>query len=277
MTSARAHAKLNLSLVVGPLRADGMHAVATVIQAIDFHDDVELEHAPEVAVVGFEDDTLVREALESIARRAGVAPEWRARIEKRIPVAAGLGGGSSDAAAALRLANGQLAKPLEPEVLHELAAGLGADVPSFLHEGAQLATGTGTELQPLDLPTEYAVLLVLADGTRKESTAAVYRSFDARRGFVGFDDRRRELLDALELVDEPVDLARLPRNDLASSDLAHELERLGAFRADVTGAGPAVYGLFEDEPAASRAASSLRRVGPTWLARPVAGGSPPGG
>jgi 4-diphosphocytidyl-2-C-methyl-D-erythritol kinase len=277
VTSASAHAKLNLSLVVGPPRADGMHAVATVIQAIDLHDDVELEQAPELAVEGFEDDTLVRAALESIARRAGVAPDWRARIEKRIPVAAGLGGGSSDAAAALRLANGHLAEPLEPEVLHELAAGLGADVPFFLHEGAQLAIGTGTELQPLDLPTEYAVLVVLADGARKESTAAVYRSFEARRGFVGFDERRRELLDALEHVEEPVDLSRLPRNDLASSDLADELERLGAFRADVTGAGPAVYGLFEDEPAASRAASSLRRVGPTWLAQPVAGGSPPGG
>jgi 4-diphosphocytidyl-2-C-methyl-D-erythritol kinase len=254
-----------------------MHEVATVLQAIDLHDDVELEHAPELAVEGFEDDTLVRAALESIARRAGVAPDWRARIEKRIPVAAGLGGGSSDAAAALRLANGQLAEPVEPGVLHELAAGLGADVPFFLHEGAQLAIGTGTELQPQDLPTEYAVLVVLPDGARKESTAAVYRSFEARRGFVGFDERRRELLDALEHVEEPVDLARLPRNDLASSHLAGELERLGAFRVDVTGAGPAVYGLFEDEPAARRAASSLRRVGPTWLAQPVAGGSPPGG
>jgi 4-diphosphocytidyl-2-C-methyl-D-erythritol kinase len=277
VTSARAHAKLNLSLVVGPPRAHGMHEVATVLQAIDLHDDVELEHARELAVVGFEGDTLVRAALESIARSAGVAPDWRACIEKRIPVAAGLGGGSSDAAAALRLANGLLARPLEPDVLHELAAGLGADVPFFLHEGAQLAIGTGTELQPLDLPTEYAVLVVLADGARKESTAAVYRSFDARRGFVEFDERRRELLDALEHVEEPVDLARLPRNDLASSHLAGELERLGAFRVDVTGAGPAVYGLFEDEPAARRAASSLRRVGPTWLAQPVAGGSPPGG
>jgi 4-diphosphocytidyl-2-C-methyl-D-erythritol kinase len=277
VTSARAHAKLNLSLVVGPLRADGMHEVATVIQAIDLHDDVALEQAPELAVTGFEDDTLVRAALESIARRAGVAPEWRARIEKRIPVAAGLGGGSSDAAAALRLANEHLVEPLEPDVLHELAAGLGADVPFFLRQGTQLATDTGTKLDRLDLPTEYAALVVLADGARKESTAAVYRSFDARRGFVGFDERRRELLEALEHVEGPVDLAPLPKNDLASSALADELERLGAFRADVTGAGPAVYGLFEDEPAARRAASSLRRVGPTWLARPVAGGSPPGG
>ena len=277
MSSTSAHAKLNLSLVVGPLRADGKHELVTVIQAIDLHDDVELEPARALTVEGFDDDTLVRAALESIARRAGAAPDWRARIEKRIPVAAGLGGGSSDAAAALRLANALLADPLEPEALHELAAGLGADVPFFLHGGLQLAVGDGSELRQLGLPTEYAVLVVLEEGARKESTAAVYRSFDERGASLGFDERRRDLLRALELVDEPADLVRLPRNDLAASKLSEELERLGAFRADVSGAGPAVYGLFEDEPAARRAASSLRRVGPTWLARPVAGGSHPGG
>ena len=276
MTRGLAYAKLNLALVVGPLRADGKHEVATVIQAIDLHDHVEIEAAATLTVEGFEDDALVRAGLESIARRAGVDPHWRAHIEKRIPVAAGLGGGSSDAAAALRLANALLAEPLPLEALHELAAALGADVPFFLHEGAQLATGDGTELTPLQLPTDYVVLVVLAEGARKESTAAVYRSFDERSGSDGFDARRGELLRVIGRVDVPTDLARLPRNDLASSELSEELERLGACRADVTGAGPAVYGLFDDEPAARRAASSLRRVGSTWVTRPVAGGSPPG-
>jgi 4-diphosphocytidyl-2-C-methyl-D-erythritol kinase len=277
VTHARAHAKLNLALVVGPLRPDGKHEVATILQAIDLYDDVELEAAPALVVEGFEDDTLVRDALESIAARAGVAPSWRARIEKRIPVAAGLGGGSSDAAAALTLANAQLGGPLPPEALHELAAGLGADVPFFLRAAPQLGTGDGTDLAPLELPAAYTVLLVVVEGARKESTAAVYRSFDERRGSEGFDERRNELLRVLEQVYEPADLARLPHNDLASSTLSEELRRLGAFRADVTGAGPAVYGLFEDEPAARRAAAALRRVGPTWLARPVDGGSRPGG
>lgn len=276
MTRAKAYAKLNLTLVAGPLRPDGKHEVATILQAIDLHDDVELERAPALTVEGFDDDTIVRAALESIARQARVTPRWRARIEKRIPVAAGLGGGSSDAAAALRLANAQLAEPLPAEALGELATELGADVPFFLHEGAQLASADGTELAPLELPTEYVVLVVLAEGARKESTAAVYRSFDERGGYEGFDERRSELLRALENVEEPADLARLPRNDLASSELSEELEGLGAFRADVTGAGPAVYGLFQDGPAARRAASSLRRVGPTWLVRPVVGASPPG-
>jgi 4-diphosphocytidyl-2-C-methyl-D-erythritol kinase len=266
----KAHAKLNLALVVGPLRPDGKHEVATVLQAIDLHDDLELGPASELGVEGFPEDTLVRSALEALAAAAGVAPRWRARIEKRIPVAAGLGGGSSDAAAALRLANPLLPEPLEPDCLHELAAGLGADVPFFLRDGAQLATGDGTELSPVELPCDYVVLLVIPREERKESTAFVYRGFDERRGAEGFGDRRTILLDTLDRLEGARDLARLPRNELASSPLSAELERLGAFRADVTGAGPAVYGLFEREEHARDAASLLASAGRTFLSRPVA-------
>ena len=266
---ASAYAKLNLALVVGPLRSDGKHEVVTVMQAIDLHDDVELEPARGLAVDGFEDDTLVRGALEALAERAGVAPAWRVRLEKRIPVAAGLGGGSSDAAAALRLANDLFAEPLPLEELHEIASRLGADIPFFLHEGSQLATGDGSELSALELPTDYAVLVVLPAGEHKESTASVYRRFDERRGYEGFEERRAELRRVLEGAEVAQDLSRLPANDLAWSSLSDEFVRLGAFRSDVTGSGPAVYGLFEDEPAARRAVLSLHRVGPTWVSRPL--------
>ena len=101
MTELRAPAKLNLALVVGPLRPDGRHEVATVLQAIDLCDDIELEPADSLVVEGFAEDTIVRAALIRLAEAAGVTPGWRVRIEKRIPVAGGLGGGSSDAAAAL--------------------------------------------------------------------------------------------------------------------------------------------------------------------------------
>jgi 4-diphosphocytidyl-2-C-methyl-D-erythritol kinase len=265
----KAHAKLNLALVVGPLRPDGKHDVATVLQAIDLHDDVELQPADELAVEGFPDDTIVRAALEALGAAAGVEPRWRARIEKRIPVAAGLGGGSSDAAAALRLANALLPEPLASGGLHDLAAGIGADVPFFLDGGARLATGDGTELSPLDLPRDYLVLLVLPSGERKESTAAVYRAFDERGGADGFEERRAALVDEISGIENAGDLARLPPNDLASSRLTAELARLGAFRSEVTGAGPTVYGLFEREEQAREAASSLATEGRTLLARPV--------
>jgi 4-diphosphocytidyl-2-C-methyl-D-erythritol kinase len=269
VSGTKAFAKLNLALVVGPLRSDGKHEVVTVLQAIDLHDDVELEPASELAVEGFAGDTLVRASLEALARAASVEPAWRARIEKRIPVAAGLGGGSSNAATALRLANETLPEPLPAATLHELAATLGADVPFFLRTGPQLATGDGTELAPLDLPSDYVVVL-LPSAEAKTSTESVYRAFDERDGAEGFEERRALLLDSLAARD----LRRLPANDLASSPLAAELSRLGAFRADVTGAGPAIYGLFEDERDARRAAEALAAAGRTWLARPVGGRDP---
>jgi 4-diphosphocytidyl-2-C-methyl-D-erythritol kinase len=272
VSGTKAYAKLNVALVVGPLRSDGKHDVVSVLHAIDLHDDVELEPANALAVEGFGGDTLVRAALEALALEAAVEPAWRARIEKRIPLAAGLGGGSSDAAAALRLANATLPEPLPAETLDQLAATLGADVPFFLRTGPQLATGDGTELASLDLPTDYAVLVVLPSGVTKTSTESVYAAFDQRGGAEGYEERRASLLESLAARD----LAQLPPNDLASSPFSAELSRLGAFRADVTGAGPAVYGLFEDEGGARGAAAALATAGRTWLARPVGGPDPIG-
>ena len=150
MRRAPATAKLNLALVVGPARDDGRHEVVTILQRLDLADRIAVEPAAKLRVEGFAEDTLVRRALESVAAAAQVEPRWRATISKRIPVAAGLGGGSSDAAAALSLANETLDEPLAPERLQELAACLGADVPFFLTAGPQLARGTGTELEQLD-------------------------------------------------------------------------------------------------------------------------------
>jgi 4-diphosphocytidyl-2-C-methyl-D-erythritol kinase len=271
---ASAHAKINLGLVVGPRRPDGKHEVETVLHAIDLHDDIALEAADELVIEGFAEDLLVREALTTLARATGVTPAWKVRIEKRIPVAAGLGGGSSDAATALRLANELLGSPLRREGLHAVAAGVGSDVPFFLHGGAQLATGSGTELKPLDLPGGYAVLLVLPEDRTKESTAAVYRDFDARGGANGFAERAAAFRQALGRIRMPRDLAALPPNDLATSPLVPALTALGAFRADVTGAGPAVYGLFDTRDAAESAAEALRDEGRAWVAQPIAGADP---
>jgi 4-diphosphocytidyl-2-C-methyl-D-erythritol kinase len=253
---ASAPAKINLALVVGELRPEGKHEVATVLQRIDLADDISLEPADEVEVRGFAEDTLVRDALSAIGATA------RVRIEKRIPVGAGLGGGSSDAATALRLANELLPEPLQPRRLHEAAAALGADVPFFLAEGPQLGTGDGTDLSPVSLPSDYTVVLVLPGQGQKSSTASVYAAFTRREGFA---ERRAALYAALEAGD----LSALPPNDLASSPIAGELRELGAFRADVTGAGPAVYGLFAEATQAEAARKELASRGRTWLAKPA--------
>lgn len=275
MTPARvvAAAKINLALVVGPRRGDGLHEVATVLQRLDLCDRLELEPAAELTVEGFSGDSIVRTALERLAAEAGVEPCWHIRLSKEIPVAAGLGGGSADAAAALRLANETLADPLEPEGLHALAASVGADAPFFLEPGPKLAEGAGERLTPLDLPQDFWILLVLPAGSAKRSTAAVYSRFDELGGGSGFEGRKRELLARLELCRRPRHLATLPPNDLAEaagrSPILADLGRAGAFRADVSGAGPALYGLFHRREKARAAARSLVGVGRTWVVAPV--------
>ncbi|MGZ4333380.1 MAG: 4-(cytidine 5'-diphospho)-2-C-methyl-D-erythritol kinase [Gaiellaceae bacterium] len=269
MSRAPAPAKINLALVVGPPRDDGKHEVLTVLQRIDLVDRIELTEASALGIEGFVDDTLVRTALLELARSAGVEPHWRVQIEKKIPVAAGLGGGSSDAATALRLANATLAEPLPTEELHTVAARIGADVPFFLADGPQLGSGDGSELQQLDLPQDFWVVVLLPHGAAKTSTADVYAAFDARHDVAGFAERRQSLLDGLAAVKRPRDLAALPPNDLTSSPLAEAIRAAGAFRADVSGAGPALYGLFHHRRDADAARRSVRRLGQTWLAAPA--------
>ena len=269
MNRAAAPAKINLALVVGPTRPDGKHEVATVLQRIDLADRVALAPAASLTVTGFAGDTLVRGALLALAEAAGVQPRWHATITKNIPVAAGLGGGSSDAATALRLANETLDAPLPPADLSALAATLGADVPFFLADGPQLGRGDGSEVAPLDLPQDFWIVLALPVGPVKESTAAVYARFDEREGASGWEKRRAALEEALAAVTRPRDLAVLPPNDLASSPLAARLQELGAFRADVSGAGPAVYGLFHHRRHASAAARALSAQARTWVTVPA--------
>ena len=269
MTRAPATAKVNLALVVGRAGANGKHELTTVYQRLDLADRLAIEPAATTTVSGFPDDTLVRRALDELAAASGSLHGWRAQLAKRIPVAAGLGGGSSDAATALRLANETLSQPLRPPDLRELAASLGADVPFFLEQGPQLGEGDGSKLTPLELPQDYWVVLVHPHGARKEATAAVYAQFDEREGDKGYRNRRAALRRALSQVTRARDLAALPPNDLASSVLAGELLRLGAFRADVAGAGPAVYGLFQHLDRARAARRAIASSGRTWLTVPA--------
>jgi len=263
--SGAAPAKINLGLAVGPLRPDGLHEVATIMQRLDLADTISLEPAAALTVEGFAGDTLVRAALEALAGAAGVEPRWRARIDKQVPVSAGLGGGSSDAASALRLGNALLAEPLPPARLGGLARGLGSDVPFFLESGAKLATGDGTTLEPADLPRNYSVVLLLAHGAHKPSTASVYARFDRAAGF----EERRARLRALAAAGQRADLGALPGNDLARSPHCERLRALGAFHAAVSGAGPTVYGLFADRERAAQARAALGELGSTWLAAPA--------
>ena len=147
--------KINLSLRVGPRRADGYHELATVLAALPLGDSLELEPAASTRVEApglAGGDALVTRALGLLAARAGHAAGWRVHIDKHAPVGAGIGGGSADAGAALRLANATLPEPLAADELLALAAEVGSDVPFFASGlDAALARGRGELLEPCAL------------------------------------------------------------------------------------------------------------------------------
>ncbi len=237
MKSVAAHAKVNLALVVGGLREDGLHEVATIVQPVELADELQLTIGAEagITVTGFDEDTLVRSALAALADAAGVEPCWHIHVDKRIPVAAGLGGGSADAAAALAAVNPELPRPLPRERLAEVAAGIGSDVPALLAGGAVLAEGAGERVRVLELPTAYWIALALPHGVAKASTEEVYSRFDELGGGAGFADRREAVLGALGTLREPRDFTALPPNDLARAAGRPRPPRLASRRGSVQG------------------------------------------
>jgi 4-diphosphocytidyl-2-C-methyl-D-erythritol kinase len=182
-----ARAKLNLVLRITGRRADGYHLLETLFHALELHDDLVLERAAggiELQVtaddarlqVGAGPDNLVVRALQRFTEVVGGGGGFRARLRKRIPHGGGLGGGSSDAAAALRLANALHGEPLSHDQLAQLGVALGADVPFFLRGGSQWGRGIGEELTPASVPPLHFVLLLPPFGC---PTAEVYKSHAA--------------------------------------------------------------------------------------------------
>jgi 4-diphosphocytidyl-2-C-methyl-D-erythritol kinase len=182
-----AHAKLNLGLRIVGRRADGYHLLDTVFHALALADDLHLSLRPEggadelyvtadepAFAVAAGPDNLVQKALRHFAAACGYRGAFKAALHKRIPHGGGLGGGSSDAAAALRLANHLLGTPVDPDALATLAVGLGADVPFFLRGDSQRGQGIGDQLSPAEVAARSFVLLVPPFGC---PTADVYKSF----------------------------------------------------------------------------------------------------
>jgi 4-diphosphocytidyl-2-C-methyl-D-erythritol kinase len=262
---ARAPAKLNLCLYLGRPRDHGLHELRSLFCPLVLSDRIVIGEAEgevdEVVCAGVEAPNLVGVALEAMRARGWRHPPVRVEIDKRIPVAAGLGGGSADAAAVLRLAAGEI------EDLPALAAGLGADVPSQLDPAFALVSGAGEMVEPLPAPAEFGVVLI--DDDLGLETAAVYAEADALglgRDSDQLDRVSKSLRAAAGDGASPLVYAELLVNDLeqAAISLRPEiaealgaLEEVGAARALVTGSGPTAFGLFEDVVAADAAASAL--------------------
>lgn len=295
--TARAPSKVNLHLGVGPRRADGYHDLVTVFQALSLHDDVRVARAHEltVAVRGEGAGSVPADASNLAARAAQSLAEWADRsahvaieIEKTIPVAGGMAGGSADAAGAL-VALAHLWKlDISRDDLAEIAADLGSDVPFALHGNTALGTGRGEQLMQVLSRGEFHWVLALArEGL---STPAVYRELDRLR-----ESRSDETDDDSDFLRRPDDLmqalasgspravAPLLHNDLqpAALSLQPTLRRTlragvdaGALKGIVSGSGPTCAFLCADEQSAVNVAAELSGAGVARAVRTASGPAP---
>ena len=275
---ALAPGKVNLALFLGPTRDDGRHELVTLLESLSLADELvleTLESAPamtpdEVVCPGIEGENLVARALDALRKRGWDAAPVRIDVDKRIPVAAGMGGGSADAAAALRMAV-ELA-PGRPEEVMTLAATLGADVPSQIVPGLVLGTGAGDVIEPYGPLASHGLLIVPLPVAL--STADVYREADR----LGLPRSADELQAAYErCVAVLRDGARLPGelivNDLEPAalslcppidDALAGARAAGADHVLVSGSGPTVAGLFWGPDGPDRAGAAAVELSATY-------------
>jgi 4-diphosphocytidyl-2-C-methyl-D-erythritol kinase len=260
-----APAKLNLCLYLGPRRGDGLHELCSLFEPLALADLIKVSEAErdEVVCPEVEGENLAARALAGLRERGWERPPLRIEIEKRVPVAAGLGGGSGDAAAILRLASGEV------DDLPGLAAELGADVPSQLRPSLALVEGAGERVEPLPEPAPHTAVL-LPDGGGL-STAAVFAEAD-RLGLGREPEELRDLAVRLRAAAgagaSPLSYPELLLNDLAVAarslrptigDALEELREAGAPVVLLSGSGPTAVGLFPAVSAARTAAETIDR------------------
>jgi 4-diphosphocytidyl-2-C-methyl-D-erythritol kinase len=271
-----APAKLNLCLYVGPRREDGLHEIRSLFEPLELADELTISEADEDQVIceGIEGPDLTATALAALRAHGWDGPPLRIHVSKRVPVAAGLGGGSADAAAVLRLAMGEVAG------MRSIAAQIGADVPSQLQPRPCLVAGAGEVIEPAEQPADHGVVLIpQPEGL---STAEVYAEADrlgVPRGESELEAIRRRLREAVDEGGSPLTYREHLVNDLQPAaislrpeigDALDALEEAGAPHAMVTGSGPTAFGLYPTrEEAADVAAHLVRRFPGTIATGPL--------
>ena len=276
----RAHAKVNLDLRVLGVHPDGYHELRTVFQSIELHDTLVCAERPGAFALQCRTSGMPLDATNTIWRaaaalwtaldRAGEVRDTIVRVDKHIPVEAGLGGGSADAAAALtglaRLWAGRTRRPADPALpglLREVASTIGADVPFCLCGGTALGLGRGEEIYPLvDLPKHFLVVAIPPFGV---STREAYAWYDEDRVAGLREVRELQLLPvpwpsrAAQMINdlEPPVVRRHP----GIHAVKMQLKERGAIAAAMTGSGSAVFGLFRTRALADGAAKLLKRGG----------------
>ena len=278
----RAPAKLNLRLKVTGKRPDGYHELVSVMVPVALFDRLELRRTGRGRIdlscrgrpVPVSEDNLIFRAARRFYSRTGIEPGISIRMTKRIPVSAGLGGGSSDAAATLRALNEIHGSPLDPGKLAEVAVGLGADVPFFLKRGPCLATGIGEVLSPIRNWPEFWYVIVSPPCT--VSTAWVYANLNLTltTGEYGYINRllRKASFTIGELLENDLETVTIPRFPLIAA-IKKALLAEGASGALMSGSGASVFGIFLSREQADVAKDrlALRGMGDVFSVGQVTG------
>ncbi|MDD2553302.1 MAG: 4-(cytidine 5'-diphospho)-2-C-methyl-D-erythritol kinase [Desulfotomaculaceae bacterium] len=270
--TAVARAKINLTLDILGQRPDGYHEVEMVMQSIELHDSIEFTSAGRGIILAVEGadldpgpDNLVCRAAELLRRRGKIKSGVKIRLVKAIPVAAGLGGGSANAAAALKGLNELWETRLSLSELMSLGAQLGSDVPFCLLNGTALATGRGEQLE--QLPPCPRLGLVLVKPQLSVSTASVYRAYTPGPGVNRPDNR------AMISAIRDKDISSIAQNlanalESVTTRMHPEIERVkakliqaGALGVLMSGSGPTVFGLAADQETARAIADRYKSAG----------------
>jgi 4-diphosphocytidyl-2-C-methyl-D-erythritol kinase len=249
-----------------------LHEIRSLFEPLELADELKLSEAAadEVICEGIDGPDLTAKALTALRENGWGGPPLRIEVTKRVPVAAGLGGGSADAAAVLRLARGEV------QGLRSIAAAIGADVPSQLQPRACLVAGAGEVIEPAPPPAEHGVVLIpQPEGL---ATATVYAEADrlgTPRGDAELEVIRRQLRDAVDEGGSPLEYREHLVNDLQPAAISlrpeidealRSLEDAGAAHAMVTGSGPTAFGLYPTVEEAVAAAEALRSEFPGAIA-----------
>ncbi len=282
MIAERAYAKINLFLDVISRRTDGFHDIKSVMHSLSLSDELTFVFSESATteinlhIIGddtipSDDSNLVTRAAKKYLEKIGESIKIDITLEKNIPACAGLGGGSSDAAAALRALNCKFEERLSFDELILLASEIGSDVPYCLFGGTSLCLGRGETVIPTEAPKK--MNFVIAKGKGRVSTPTAYKKLDEL--FNNFEERDRlpsdealtALLDSLEKGELPTAplyniFEEAVKEDLPEvAELKDGLISLGATCALMSGSGPSVFGVFESAEAAEIAAKALTEKG----------------
>ena len=266
------HAKINLGLYVLGKRPDGYHDIWTIFQELEFHDvlyftkrDAPLTLTTNHPTLPVGDENLVCRAARAFAQKTGCPTQLAIHLEKQIPLGAGLGGGSSNAAAALRGLNQLFQVGISQKELAALGATLGSDVPFFLHGGTAIGTGRGEQIEPLpDLPPCWILLI---NPRIHVSSAWAYKNINLKltnfptKNNV-FSQQHNAVTDALRTLENMLEEPVISHYPIIAS-IKNLLLEEGAEWASMSGSGSTVFGVFKEKELAEQALRQIER--PDWL------------